>query len=126
MERSKQEAADKAAKEYEKSLTVQYQTFLNSTTEKFIVTESPHVTVTEPVTIKERYTHAPIGTTQDKNFRVTEGTTSLAVLSTLSPSEGVLEKRVKEAVEKARKEKVESEYRAEQEFLSLSILRLSL
>jgi hypothetical protein len=35
VERSKQEAADKAAKEYEKSLTVQYQTLLNSTTKKF-------------------------------------------------------------------------------------------
>jgi hypothetical protein len=123
VERSKQEAADKAAKEYEKSLTVQYQTLLNSTTEKFTVTESPHVTVTEPVTIKERYTPAPIGTTQDKSYRVTEGTTSLAVLSTLSPSKGVLEKRVKEAIEKARKEKVESEYRAEQEFLSQNVTR---
>jgi hypothetical protein len=117
VEKSKQEAAEKAAKEYERSLTVQYQTLLNSTIETFTVTEAPHVTVTEPVTIKERNTPVPIGTTQDKTYIVTEGTTSLVVLSTLSPSKEVLEKRVKEAVERARKEKVDSDYRSEQEFL---------
>jgi len=81
IEKSKKEAAEKAAKEYERSLTVQYQPIHNVTVEMTTVTETQSVFVIEP------------------------------------------EKRVKDAVEKAKKEKSDYEYRAEQEYLYQNLTR---
>jgi predicted signal transduction protein with EAL and GGDEF domain len=54
IEKSKKEAAEKAAKEYERSLTVQYQPIHNVTVEMSKVTETQRVFVTEPKVDKER------------------------------------------------------------------------
>ncbi len=117
IEKSKKEAAEKAAKEYERSLTVQYQPIHNVTVEMATVTETQSVFVTEPKANKEK------NISTEKTLVVTETLSPLPSLTTLSPSKDVYEKRVKDAVEKAKKEKSEYEYRAEQEYLYQNLTR---
>jgi hypothetical protein len=117
IEKSKKEAAEKAAKEYERSLTVQYQLIHNVTVEMAIVTETQSVFVTEPKANKEK------NISTEKTLVVTETLPPFPSLTTLSPSKDVYEKRVKDAVEKAKKEKSDYEYRAEQEYLYQNLNR---
>ena len=117
IEKSKKEAADKAAKEYEKFLTVQYQTIHNATVEMPVVTETQGFSVTESQINKGE------NIVTEKTSLTTESISPLVSLTTASPSKDVYEKRVKEAVEKAKKEKSEYEYRAEQEFLYQNLTR---
>ncbi len=100
IEKSKKEAAEKAAKEYETSLTAQYQPIHNVTVEMATVTETQSVFVTEPKANKE------MNISTEKTVLVTETLSPSTSLTTLSPSKDVYEKRVKDAVEKAKKEKV--------------------
>ena len=117
IEKSKKEAAERAAKEYERSLTVQYQPIHNVTVEMATVTETQSVFVTEPKANKG------MNISTEKTVLLTE-TPSLSIpLTTLSPSKDVYEKRMKDAVEKAKKEKSDYEYRAEQEYLYQNLTR---
>jgi hypothetical protein len=117
IEKSKKEAAEKAAKEYERSLTIQYQPIHNVTVEMATVTETQNVFVTEPKANKEMNISA------EKTVLMTETPSPSIPLTTLSPSKDVYEKRVKDAVEKAKKEKSDYEYRAEQEYLYQNLTR---
>ncbi len=108
IEKSKKEAAEKAAKEYERSLTVQYQPIHNVTVEMATVTETQSVFVTEPKA------NNGMNISTEKTVLMTETPSPSISLTTLSPSKDVYEKRVKDAVAKAKKEKSDYEYRAEQ------------
>ena len=106
VERTKQEDAERAAREFEKSLTSRYLSLSNST---------PEMTVTESTSSWLKITNDSF--INDKPVPVTEISTTSVVLSSLSPSKNVFDKRVSDAVERTKKEQSRVAYHVEQEHL---------